>query len=162
MLSKFGWATEKGLVLCGAVLMGTIALLIFTEVVGRFFFHTSSPFREELSRFLFICGIYLMAGVCWKRGRHIRLDFLFERMGERGKRILQVAFNLCGLFTAGLWTWCAILLVRKEIAIPTVTESMQSPYLLWYCILLFGLLVLTVYIAASLVKAVKSPRTGKQ
>jgi len=81
----FSYALEKAVELLSAGILGVSTLLIFVEVVTRAFGSTYS-ILEEGPRLFFCYAIMPMIGVIYKRGRHINVEFLPEKLKSK-KRI---------------------------------------------------------------------------
>ena len=57
--------------------------VIFYQVVLRYLFQGSTIWAEELARYSFIWVVMLASAIAIRRYKHIRIDFLIERMGPR-------------------------------------------------------------------------------
>ena len=58
------------------VLLFIILILLTIQVIGRFVFHVSNSWSEEISRYMFIWISYLTASSCVISNSHIKIDAL--------------------------------------------------------------------------------------
>jgi len=77
-----------------AAILGASALMIFIEVITRYVFGTTFGVLEEGPR-LFLCFAVLpMLGILFKRGRHIYVEILPDRLKGRKKNILMLIIDM--------------------------------------------------------------------
>ncbi len=76
-------ALERGFVLANQwviiLMMGTMALLVFVNVVTRYVFNFSIIWVEELTQYQMIWITYLGAGLALREGRHVAVE-VFQDM----------------------------------------------------------------------------------
>lgn len=89
--------------LAGALLLATTALIAL-EIVLRLGFGTSTQVAEEYSGYFLAAMIYLGAAHTLQRNEHIRVAFLQQRLGPRGRRWLERLALAAGLLFATLLT----------------------------------------------------------
>jgi TRAP-type C4-dicarboxylate transport system permease small subunit len=67
--------------------------ICFVQVIVRYMFGSSFSWAEEVSVILMIWSTW--AGVCLavKRGTHLRILFVVERIGPARQKLLQLLFN---------------------------------------------------------------------
>lgn len=97
------------------LLMASMAVLVFTNVVMRYVFNQSIFWVEEFTQIQMIWVAYLGAGLALREGRHVAVDMLQEvlppalRKTVRGCIALAMALFLAVLFVLGLqiaeFTW---------------------------------------------------------
>ncbi|MEZ5604230.1 MAG: TRAP transporter small permease [Burkholderiaceae bacterium] len=75
-------------------MMGTMALLVFANVVSRYLFNHSLVWVEELTQYQMIWIAWLGAGLALREGRHVAVDLLEDALPERARRILRGAIAL--------------------------------------------------------------------
>jgi TRAP-type transport system small permease protein len=85
------------------IMLSTMVILVFGNVVLRYGFNDSIISSEELSRFLFIWITFLGAIVAMRENAHLGLDSVVRKLSLRGKKI---AFALSNLMMLG----CCILM----------------------------------------------------
>jgi TRAP-type transport system small permease protein len=90
------------------VLLGTMVVLIFGNVVLRYGFNSGIVFSEEVSRFVFMWLTLIGALVVMKDNAHLGMTSLIDRLGEKGQRICRfladsLIFTCCALLAHGTW-----------------------------------------------------------
>lgn len=76
-----------------ALLLAMIAVTGL-QVVLRFGFNKPLPWPEEMARLLFTWMAYLGAALAYRRGSHIRLTILLDRLGPRMRAWAEAAIHL--------------------------------------------------------------------
>jgi TRAP-type C4-dicarboxylate transport system permease small subunit len=97
------------------LLMASMAILVFSNVVMRYVFNQSIFWVEEFTQIQMIWVAYLGAGLALREGRHVAVDMLQDwmpaplRKTVRGLIALAMALFLVTLFVLGLqiaaFTW---------------------------------------------------------
>ncbi len=90
------------------VLMATMVVMVFLNVVLRFIFSTGIPQSEELSRYAFVWLTFLGAVVLVREGGHMGMDSFLVRLSPAGQRICRIASDMligfcCALLLVGSW-----------------------------------------------------------
>lgn len=75
-----------------------MAILVFINVVLRYFFGSGITWSEEISRFLFIWLTYLGAIVGLKDNEHLGVDTVINRLPKRAKKIVYIVANVLILY----------------------------------------------------------------
>ena len=110
----------QGLEFLMALLMATMVVLVFGNVVLRYGFNSGITVSEELSRWLFVWMIFLGAVVGIKEHAHLGTDVLVSRLGAKGKRACLVISQLAMLYT----TW---LIFSGSLAQARISLDVQAP-----------------------------------
>jgi TRAP-type C4-dicarboxylate transport system permease small subunit len=102
------------------------------QVVFRFFFEALT-WSEELSCFLLVLSSLLGAVIAFKRGSHIAVTFLIERLPEGPRRGLAVLVNLLGMLFFGVVAYYGVVLMGTEAeqTTPALLISMSWIYLMY-------------------------------
>ncbi|HSR12755.1 MAG TPA: TRAP transporter small permease, partial [Thermodesulfobacteriota bacterium] len=94
----------KILEIAAAVLLIGITIVVTLQIVCRYILQELPPWSEELSRYLFIWGNFLGAGVALARGSHVSIDSLITRLspGVRGKleTVVSILITAFAVFLA--------------------------------------------------------------
>jgi TRAP-type C4-dicarboxylate transport system permease small subunit len=84
-----------------AALLAVMTLAIAADVLMRYAFNHPLAWAGPLSVFSMVWLVYLGSAAVSRKGSHICLDFLSERIGSRGRAILDIFVEL---FTGALLT----------------------------------------------------------
>jgi len=82
----------------GILLMG---LILFYEVVSRYFFNSPTIWAQEISLYLFIWTMLAGAAYTLQVGKHVRIDLLIIRFSKKTQTFLEFITSILGmLFSA--------------------------------------------------------------
>lgn len=98
-----------------AIVMAALVLDVSWQVFTRFVLKDPSTWTDELATFLLIWVSLLGAAVALKRGAHLGMDYVVERLTARRRLYVEVFAFLCtGLFSLSVMTvGGAVLVIRK-------------------------------------------------
>lgn len=90
------------------VMLAVMVVLVFGNVVLRYFFNSGIVFSEEVSRFIFMWLTLIGALVVMKDNAHLGMSSLIDRLGETGRRICRfladsITLACCVLLAHGTW-----------------------------------------------------------
>jgi TRAP-type C4-dicarboxylate transport system permease small subunit len=90
------------------VLLGVMIVLVFGNVVLRYFFNSGIVFSEEVSRFVFMWLTLIGALVVMKDNAHLGMSSVVDRLGETGQRLCRfladvITLACCALLAHGTW-----------------------------------------------------------
>lgn len=71
-------------------LMGTMAVLVFVNVISRYIFNHSIIWAEEVTQYEMIWVTYLGAGLALREGRHVALDSLQDLLPQPLRRLARI------------------------------------------------------------------------
>jgi len=129
MLAKFFSRLEEAII---SLLLVTMTILVFIEVVLRFGFDTSLLWSDEAT--LYLASWFVLFGASYgiKVGAHIGVDTFVKMLPDTPRRIaglLSIGLGLlyCGLFLYGGWIYLAKLkmidIQMDDIPIPKWTTT---------------------------------------
>ena len=111
-------ARIEGLVLIG--LVTTMTVVVFLQVVCRYFLVQPLHWSEELARYLFVWIALLGAALGVHRHAHFGMDFFFRMLSERWRHVL-------GLFIYGLMELVVVVLLVQGTGLVRKTAEQLSP-----------------------------------
>jgi len=92
-----------------AIVSGIVVLflMLYTtiDVAGRYLFNKPVPAAYEMTVMFLIYITYFGITLVQARGSHMRLGFLYEIAGPRGRALIDLLSVLVGLFIFGIATW---------------------------------------------------------
>jgi TRAP-type C4-dicarboxylate transport system permease small subunit len=120
----------KGVDYLAAILLTIMTVVVFLQVLFRYWLHLPLDWGEEVSRYLFVWSAMLGAGIATKRGGHFGIDFLVKILPPVAQKVIAIGVNLCICALLGLiavqGTRLAILNL-SQIS-PTLSVPMGFPY----------------------------------
>ncbi|MDR1100520.1 MAG: TRAP transporter small permease [Treponema sp.] len=147
-------------VYAGAFCLGVMILLLFLQVFSRYIMRHAFPWTEELALIFFILSIYFGATAAIMRNQHLRLEILLNRLGPKGRLILQIvddivfiAFN-CIIFT-GLYA------LTKRMYLSGARSAVTNiPKWIVYSFLPFLFMVMNIRLVQDIIIKVKNLKNG--
>jgi TRAP-type C4-dicarboxylate transport system permease small subunit len=101
-----GWLAAlvgRGFGIFAALAILAVLVLTTINVVGRYLFTAPLRGAEEMTGFLVVAMVMLGAAEAYRRGDHIRIDLLTERLGPSGARWVDILSHLAvAAFAANL------------------------------------------------------------
>ena len=90
---RLNWVVER---LC-ALLVGALVMVIWFEVLERYFLQLGMTWAEEFARYVMIWAALLAVPCGVYRREHIGLEFLANMLSERKRRWLRMLLDVLGL-----------------------------------------------------------------
>lgn len=106
------------------VLMGSMATLVFLNVVTRYVFNHSIIWVEELTQYEMIWVAFLGGGLALREGRHVAVDTLQDLLPDALRRPLRT------LLAVAMAAFLAVLVVLGA-QIAAFTWDQETPMLEW-------------------------------
>lgn len=98
LLQLYCKALEAVIALC----LAAMVVLVFGNVVLRYFFNSGISTSEELSRWCFVWLTFLGAIIALREHAHLGTEMLVKRLGRRGRRVCIALSYLVMLFICWL------------------------------------------------------------
>jgi TRAP-type C4-dicarboxylate transport system permease small subunit len=102
---------RRGLEYLCAALLFVIVAVVFTNVVGRYFFRAPLRWSDEVAQFLFLWLSYLGALAALMGGRHYSFPNLIDLLPRKARRAAKTLSDLLVLAMLAILAWCGYLLV---------------------------------------------------
>lgn len=112
------------------VFLSAMTLAVFLEILFRYVFHLPLFWTEEFARYCLVWSSLLGATVAFKRGEHIAVTFLLDRLPPRSRRVLGFAAELSvvAILAVILWGGIQLISVTSRQLSPALRISMAIPY----------------------------------
>lgn len=81
-------AIEKGISYSMVFLMFVGLMVIGVQVFTRYILNSSTPWSEELSRYINVVSTLAVIGLVTRSEEHIRMDFFDNKLSKKGKIVL--------------------------------------------------------------------------
>ena len=85
----------KGVDYIAAILLAVMTVLVFLQVLFRYWLQLPLDWGEEVSRYLFIWSAMLGAAIAAKRRAHFGIDFLVTALPSPVQTAIAIGVNLC-------------------------------------------------------------------
>lgn len=109
------------------LLLLAMMLLTCVNVFARYVLLSSMPFVEELTNAGLILLSIAGAAVAAKRGAHLGLTILTERLSPRGQKVCDLLADALGVIFGLILVYYGIRMSSHEFALGLKTAGMQWP-----------------------------------
>ena len=108
---------------CGicVALFVAILLVMVLQVAFRYVLNAPLTWTEELARYLYIWACWLGAPVALRRGNHIAIAFVSERVPRRAARIMALVTQVAALVFLAQLTVQGGILTAKSHSVEAIT-----------------------------------------
>ena len=89
-----------------------MTIVVFVDVILRYFFSSSLFFSEELSIYFMVYVAFIGAAMTMKKGAHIKVDLLYNRLSEKARLWLDTITTILGTIICFIMTWQSAFWVR--------------------------------------------------
>jgi TRAP-type C4-dicarboxylate transport system permease small subunit len=151
MIKHIRNTVEKGNLILGYVsglgilLMG---LILFYEVVMRYFFRSPTIWAQETAVYIFMWTMLAGGAYTLQKGKHVRIDLLIEHLSPRTQKMLEMITSTAGMFFCGIVTWQAYEMIASSIGYDKVSATpLRVPMWIPQMALLLGFALLTFQFA---------------
>lgn len=127
-----------------AVLLASMALVTFSQVVARYVFNSGAVWALELTTLLFAWLVLFGMSYGIKVGLHLGVDFFVNMLGPKVVRAAALFAVACGIAYASILFVGSWVYLTKLYKIGITTEDLHLPRWLAYSILPIGLALLGI------------------
>ncbi|MEL7568031.1 MAG: TRAP transporter small permease [Dehalobacterium sp.] len=133
-----------------------MAVLVFFNVILRYFFHSGIPWSEEIVRFLFVWMVFFGAIAAFKDKMHISVDVLINLLPRSLQRLTRILVNIVVMLLLGLilhGSWKVTMLNVGSLAPAT-----QIPYPLVYGVGIISSITMGGIVLANIYKEIENKK----
>ena len=131
MIDKLKKNTKLLIELICVLMMATMSIMVFLNVVLRYGFNSSLVVSEELSRYLFIWLTFLASILAYIENQHVAVDYFVKKFGIKFKKFFTVICDLLILVCCAFVIHGSLLLTQMgamELS-PVTSIPMSYVYL---------------------------------
>lgn len=132
--------------------LGSVSLIIFGQVISRFFFNYTPEWSEELSRYLIVWTIFIGTAIGVRNNIHIGVDALLRLLPPSFKLTMEVLLNVIGMVVSALLIWLSFQFIEQTMEFGQVSPAMQIPMAWPYMAMPVGLAFAMIHFAHDIVK----------
>ena len=140
----------------GAMFIFLMTLLITVDVIGRAF-GMPTYIAIEMSGYMLIGIVFLGLAYTQRKGRHIKIIMLTERLSPRKRQVLEIVALTVGLAFIGWFTWSTFGPVIQNYVLKTTSLTVvHTPLWIPYGFVAVGLGMLAIELLVELIKEITS------
>ena len=127
------------------ILILSIAVLIFQDVILRYFFNAPTSWTLDLTSFLLVYVVFLSLSPTLESGKHVSVDLLEEIVSPKVQRILKRIVFLLTIIFGLVFFWKSLhYTIGVAVENKTSTSNIPIPLIYVYLIAPIGLLQFTL------------------
>ena len=142
------------------VLLLLSVIVLFVNVVLRYFFHAATSWAEEAIRYVIIWITFVGSSLCAKKASHVGIDIFVGLLPGRAKKfVLVFSQAIPALFTAfcTVFSWQIFLMVLRT---NQRSPAMLMPMAIVYFAMPLGFSLTTIRFLQNGVRVLKTPSGG--
>ena len=140
---------EESLVCVCLVVM---TALTFVNVVARYVFSASLSFSEEITTYLFVLLSLLGSAIAAKRGAHLGLTIISDRVGPKAGRVLGIISMAFATAFSALICYFGFFMALNQFNKGQLTAGTQLPEWIFGSFVPIGALFVTIRFGQNLVR----------
>jgi len=139
-----------------AFLMLALIVTVTTQIVARMIFTLSTPWTEELAKYLLIWIAFIGSVGALIKGEHLMVDILHVKFPPRLKKYARIVNDIISLFFTGFLLIYGVQLCANPIIRRSLTPAMQMPRVWLYLVLPISMGFMVLYSGYDLYDAIRS------
>ncbi len=123
-----------------------ILLCVILQIISRYIFNTPFSWTEEISLFAFCWFTFMGSAVCSYEKTHLEVDFFYNRLHGRVRRILRIIILTLVILLEGVMVVIALWTMTRQQGISSVAARLPvSLYTLAVVLGFLGMGAFTTY-----------------
>lgn len=136
------------------LLFSVLIILGFLQVIFRFFFNFSLDWTEEMSRYIFICLVYVAASLAVQRRRHVRVEVIDMFLNTKQRHYLGILVNV-------IWMLFSVIVALEGVVVAEGEITQLSPALgvsmaIFYAFIPFGFFLMALRILQNIIEDIRT------
>jgi len=141
-------------VVIGLLLVGMV-VLVFMNVIYRYFLNSAIAWSEEISRFMMIWLSFLGAVIAFIHSEHLGLDLITKAVSPKVSRLMTVLADVLVLVALGMLVSGGYTLAYETMQSGWVSPATETPYGVVYMVVPFSAALLFLQAVIKLIEHVQ-------
>ena len=141
--------------------MTTVSLLVFGQVISRYFFEYTPVWSEELSRFLIVWSIFIGVAIGVRKNQHIGVDAIIRFLPHKLKLASEVLLNLIGVVVIAILIYSSFEFIGHTIEYEQLSPAMRLPMYIPYIAMPVGLSLSIFHFIHNIIKLFTIPNQAE-
>lgn len=143
-----------------AIMAAVLVIVVFSNVLGRYFFNFALAWAEETARFLFIWLSFLGAILANAHAEHMHLTLFVDRVPNKIGKVMLIFANIVVLIILGLLVDGGATMVAQNYN--WQTPALEISYGLVYSIAPISCIIMMMQVAARLYKVFETKKIAPE
>ena len=133
------------------VLLVIMVVLIFVQVVMRYCFNSSLSWSEELARILFIWVSWIGISLGQKKGEHIKITMVTDKLKGNAKKFVLLLADVCTLVILAVLCVKGMEVVMQTMGLGAAMPATGCPKWIVYSAVPLSCLLMAIRVVKDLV-----------
>lgn len=121
----------------------TLTLIVFYDVVLRYFFNSPTIWALEISEYMLVFLAFAGAADIQAKKRHIKMDFFYTRFSQGMRLCLDTLFHVCMAAFSFLLLWSSLKMTATAYKYDSFSNSLlETPLYIPYSIIPIAMFLL--------------------
>ncbi len=120
MLAKIYAALQRTIRVCLCILLSCMVVIVFANVVSRYYLQAALAWSEEVTRFMLIWMVFMGAVLAYVNDEHLGLDILVKNLPHRLECAVAVVVD-------GLIMFAVLLVIRGGAMLMVGSWEWEAP-----------------------------------
>lgn len=140
-----------------SILMLFTSLLIFVQVILRYFFGKSIVWGEELARYGIVWFVFLGSSLAVKEGAHASVDVIVKLLPKMTRRVVEILAIVISIFYCAVVVYAGMNLVLRVRSMGNITPTLEIPMFIPYLAIPVGVTLMGIRYVMDLIKKIQDP-----
>ncbi len=140
-----------------AILMIVTSMIIFIQVILRYFFGQSIVWGEELARYGIVWFVFLGSSLAVKQGAHASVDVLVKLLPGVARKSVEILAIGISIAYCVLVVRFGLDLVFRVRAMGNITPTLEIPMFIPYLAIPVGVTLMGIRYVMELIAKIKAP-----
>lgn len=134
-------------------------ILLFTNIILRYFFNANTTWAEEFVRYSMIWITFIGMAICFRKGIHFSVDILLKSLPYKGSRILQIIINTISIIFILLIIYYGMKITVFNFNSGQITPSLEIGIFWVYLAIPVGAGLSLIHIISNTILIVKNEQS---
>ncbi len=154
-MKKVKWFFSNFEEICGAVLLFSMALLAFINVLTRYFIKYSFASTEELEVAGMVFLTMLGASAAFKKDIHLKLMFLETKSPPKVRKVIKLFSLIVSFILFSTIIYLSYFHLKDEIELEITTEALNIPEWIYVISIPLGSILINIRIIQKIIEVFK-------
>ncbi|MCG8688336.1 MAG: TRAP transporter small permease [Desulfobacterales bacterium] len=145
---------SKGYIAALLVSFAVIIICVVLQIVTRYVLNQPLTWTEEVSLFAFCWFTFLGAAACSWEDSHLAVDFFYNKMGKKVKKIADICIMLLVLVMCGFMIVDAVIAMKEQIGISSV--ALRIPIPAYTAAIFIGFVAMALFTIYHLIRRIRN------
>ena len=139
-----------------SVLFACMVILIFLQIVFRFFLNLPLRWTEEAARYVLVLLVYISACSGVKKEKHIRVEAIYDALPRKAQFVYWLFSNVIWFVFNAVMVWFGIDMVKQIYATHQVSPVLHMPMGVLYMVIPVCFFIMDIRIIQLIADRVKT------